>query len=68
MIEEIVRCTNMYITTVQSSYDKERDAKILTKTEVMAFFGLLFLSGVKRPEHVSFLELWATDSSGIEIF
>ena len=34
----------------------------------MAFLGLLVLSGVKRVGHVSFLELWATDGSGIEIF
>ena len=68
MIEEIVGCTNMYITAVRSNYDRKRDAKILTKTELMAFLGLLVLSGVKRAEHVSFLELWATDGSGIEIF
>ena len=68
MIEEIVRCTNMYVTTVHSSYDRERDAKIITKTELMAFLGLLFLSGVKRAEHVSFLEFWATNSGGIETF
>ena len=68
MIKKIVRCTNMYITTVQLSYDTERDAKILTKTVLMAFLGLLFLSGVKRAGHVSFLELWAADGSGIEIF
>ena len=68
MIEEIVGCTNMCITAVQSNYDRERDAKITTKTELMAFLGLLVLSGVKRAGHVSFLELWATDGSGIEIF
>ena len=68
MIEEIVRFTNMYITTVQSSYDRERNGKILTKTELMALLGLLFLSGLKRAGHVSFLEFWATDGSGIEIF
>ena len=68
MIEDIVGCTNMYITAAQSNYDRERDAKITTKTELMAFLGLLVLSGVKRAGHVSFLELWATDSSGIEIF
>ena len=61
MIEEIVGCTNMYITAVQSNYDRKRDAKITTKTELMAFLGLLVLSGVKRAGHVSFLELWATD-------
>ena len=68
MIEEIFGCTNMYITAVQSNYDRERDAKITTKTELKAFLGLLVLSGVKRAGHVSFLELWATDGSGIEIF
>ena len=47
MIKEIVRCTNMY-TTVQSSYDRKRDAKIFTKTELMAFLGLLFLSRCKE--------------------
>ena len=44
MIEEIVSCTNMYITTVQLSYDRERDANILTKTELMAFLGLLLVT------------------------
>ena len=44
MIEEIVGCTNMYIKAVQSNYDRERDAKITTKTELMAFLGLLVLS------------------------
>ena len=68
MIEEIVGCTNMYMTAVQSNYDRERDAKITTKTELKAFLGLLVLSDVKRAGHVSFLELWATDGSGIEIF
>ena len=68
MIEEIVGCTNMYIKAVQSNYDRERDAKMTTKTELMALIGLLVLSGVKRAGHVSFLELWATDGSGIEIF
>ena len=30
MIENIVGCTNMYITAVQSNYDRERDAKMTT--------------------------------------
>ena len=68
MIEKIVGCTNMHITAVQSNYDRKRDAKINTKTELLAFLGLLILSGVKRAGHVSFLELWATDGSRIEIF
>jgi len=68
MIEEIVRYTNIHIANVQSKYQTERDAKNVTKTELMAFLGLLFLSGVKRASHTHFRELWATDGSGIEIF
>ena len=64
MMVEIVGYTNMYITAVQSNYDREKDTKVTTKTEL----GLLVLSGVKRAGHVSFLELWATDGSGITIF
>src|SRR5215510_3273223 len=43
MIEEIVRYTNIHIANVQSKYQTERDAKNVTKTELLAFFGLLFL-------------------------
>jgi len=68
MIEEIFRYTNIRIANVQSKYQTERDAKNVTKTELMAFLGLLFLSGVKRASHTHFRELWATGGSGIEIF
>jgi hypothetical protein len=47
---------------------KQKDAKNVTKTELVAFLGLLFLSGVKRACHTNFRDLWATDGSGIEIF
>jgi hypothetical protein len=65
MIEEIVRYTTIHIASVQSKFQTERDAKNVTKTELKAFLGLLFLSGVKRASHSNFLELWATDGSGI---
>jgi len=68
IIEEIVRYTNIHIANVQSKYQTERHAKNVTKTELMAFLGLLFLSGVKRARHTNFRDLWATDGSGIEIF
>ena len=68
IIEEIVRYTNIHIANVQSKYQIERHAKNVTKTELMAFLGLLFLSGVKRARRTNFRDLWATDGSGIEIF
>jgi len=68
MVDEIIHYTNMYISTVQKNYKRDRDAKFITKNEMMAFFGLLFLSGIKKGNHTNFLELWATDSTGIEVF
>jgi len=68
MIDEIIHYTNMYISTVQKNYKRDRDAKFITKNEMMAFFGLLFLSGIKKGNHTNFLELWATDGTGIEVF
>ncbi|XP_060880495.1 piggyBac transposable element-derived protein 4-like [Metopolophium dirhodum] len=54
--------------TIQKNYKRDRDAKFITKNEMMAFFGLLFLSGIKKGNHTNFLELWATDGTGIEVF
>lgn len=68
MVDEIIHYTNMYISTVQKNYKRDRDAKFITKNEMMAFFGLLFLSGIKKGNHTNFLELWATDGTGIEVF
>lgn len=68
MINEIVACTNIHIEDIQSKYSRERDAKKTTRNEILAFIGLLFLSGVKKANHTNFLELWNADGSGIEIF
>lgn len=68
MVDEIIHYTNMYISVIQKNYKRDRDANFVTKNEIMAFFGLLFMSGLKKANHTNFLELWATDGSGIEIF
>lgn len=68
MIEEIVRCTNSFIRTIQESFSRERDAKETTKQEFLAFIGLLYLCGVKKQNHTSFEELWSNDGTGTEIF
>ena len=68
VIEEIVRYTNIHVANMQSKYQTERHEKNVTKTELMAFLGLLFLSAVKRARHKNFRELWAIDGSEIEIF
>ena len=43
IIEHIVQCTNLEIARVGPNYDRQRDAKDTTKTEIVAFIGLLLL-------------------------
>lgn len=68
MIHEIIMYSNKYIDSIKQKFQRERDCKYISKNEMLAFIGLLFLSGMKRANHTTFLELWATDGTGIEIF
>ncbi|UYV66270.1 hypothetical protein LAZ67_4001087 [Cordylochernes scorpioides] len=60
-------CTNAYISKIKEHFSRERDAKLTTATEILALFGLLIMSGVKRAAHLTYKELWAVDGSGVEI-
>lgn len=68
MIEHIVQCTNLEIARIRPNYDRQRDAKDTTKTEILAFIGLLLLSGSKKQNHTHYLELWTNDGTGSEVF
>jgi hypothetical protein len=65
IIEENVRYANIHVVNVQSKYETERDEKNVTKTELVAFRGLLLLSEAKRARHTYFREILATDGSEI---
>lgn len=69
MIDEVVKCTNMYIQHKKTSvnYVKETDAKETTRDEIMALFGLLYILGTKKANHTNVSELWTTDGSGMQI-
>lgn len=68
MIENIVQYTNLQIATLRTHYHRPRDAKNTTKSEILAFIGLLLLAGTKKQNHTHFLELWTADGTGSEIF
>ncbi|UYV69985.1 hypothetical protein LAZ67_7001382 [Cordylochernes scorpioides] len=67
MVQKILDCTNAYISNIKEHFSRERDAKLTTLTEILALFGLLIMSGVKRAAHLTYKELWAVDGSGVEI-
>lgn len=67
-IELVLDYTNEYINTIQANFSRERDCKNLNYEEILAFFGLLFMSGVLRSSHLNYKDLWATDGTGVEFF
>jgi len=69
MIDEIVTCTNMYISNIRQrvQYSRSRDCLDTSRCEILAYFGLLFLIGIKKAHHANVKELWSADGSGIEI-
>lgn len=68
MIDSIVLNTNKFIESQQANYSRERDAKLITRNELLAFIGLLFLSGLKKVNHTNFHELWVPDGTGLDLF
>ncbi|XP_060846028.1 piggyBac transposable element-derived protein 4-like [Rhopalosiphum padi] len=69
MVDEIVKYTNMYINDKKTTYNysRDRDCKVTARSELLAYFGLLYLIGIKKGHHTNVLELWANDGTGIEI-
>lgn len=68
IVELLIKHTNEYICSIRDKFQRERDAKEVTYEEMLAFFGLLAMSGVLRSSHLNFLDLWASDGTGIEFF
>lgn len=69
MIDEILKCTNQHINQLRSkhNYSRERDCQDVTRCEMMAYFGLLYLIGIKKGHHANVKELFSNDGTGIEI-
>lgn len=66
MIDKVVTCTNIYIQNKQSSnYQRDRDCKLTSRTEIEGLFGALFVVAVKKGNHTNVEELWAKDGTGL---
>lgn len=63
MIDEIVTCTNMYISNIRQrvQYSRLRDGLNTSKCEILAYFELLFLIGIKKAHHANVKEIWSAD-------
>lgn len=66
--ELLVMNTNLYIEKIRDKFQRDRDALSTDIIEINAFLGLLIMAGVLRASHLNFIDLWASDGSGVEIF
>ncbi|KAJ8942151.1 hypothetical protein NQ314_010142 [Rhamnusium bicolor] len=62
----IVESTNIKITSVQDRYSRERDCRPTTLIEIKASLGLLYLTGVRKINHLNVNDMWRADGTGIE--
>lgn len=68
MLSDIVRFTNQQLQEMRQHYERERDCIDTDIVEIQAFFGLLYLIGVKKANHLNTDELWTTDGTAPDIY
>lgn len=54
----MVNCTNIYINSIKTTYQRERDAKPTTLVEMIAFVGLLLVIGANRSGRQNLKDFW----------
>lgn len=69
IIDLIVDYTNNTIQKHRSKghHSRERDLNLTSKNEIMALFGVLYLTGTLKSKEINVREFWNTDGTGLEI-
>ncbi|CAI6359412.1 unnamed protein product [Macrosiphum euphorbiae] len=68
VIQEIVTCTNIYLTKIRINYGRERDVLDTSVVEIRALFGLLYIAGMMKSNHLNLSDLWSNDGLSPEYF
>lgn len=68
IIDDIVKYTNIYLNKIRSNYTQKYNVRETSKTEINALFGLLYLAGVLRSNHLNLDDLWSNDGLAPEYF
>lgn len=69
LIDEIVRCTNQHLEIMSRAYSRGvRDIPQTDNLEMKAFFGVLYMAGVKKGNHINLDELWKDDGTAPDFF
>lgn len=69
VMQLLVTNTNNFITAeVKDKFTRERDARLVTESEIKAFLAILVVSGVMRSSHLNFEDLFDVDDMGNDFF
>ncbi|XP_050065449.1 piggyBac transposable element-derived protein 4-like [Aphis gossypii] len=68
IIDDIVKYTNIYLDKIRSKYTQQHMVRETSKSEMNALFGLLYLAGVLRSNHLNLDDLWSNDGLSPEYF
>jgi len=60
-IDNIVKCTNIYLDKLRQNYSNQSNLRETSNIEINALFGLLYLAGVLRSNHLNIDDLWSDD-------
>lgn len=66
MLQHIVTCTNIKITSMQINYERERDCGITNVIELRALFGVMYIIGLHKSSHTCIDDIWITDGTGLD--
>lgn len=69
IIQKLVEYTNQELEKMSHSYSRGlRDCPLTDFEELTAFFGVLYLLGIKKANHAHTSEMWATDGTAADYF
>lgn len=68
ILDNIVECTNIYISSVKDNFNRECDALPTNRGEIKALFGLLYFARMMKSNRLNIKDIWATDGSRISLF
>lgn len=67
-LQEITTCNNLYLAKIRDNYQRDKDVLDTDVNEILALFGLLYIAGMLRRNHINLSDLWANDGFAPDIF
>ncbi|KAF2902443.1 hypothetical protein ILUMI_03745 [Ignelater luminosus] len=66
LLERILQHTNCHLNKLRDNYSQPQDIRATDMAKIEALFGLLYMAGVKKAQHLNTKNLGTSDGSGVE--